>query len=321
MRRQSRSAGGTSDLLGQSFRDYSIYGISIRSHFPIAHCDAVARPRAPRVIIAKSRVPLAAGEWGPEPWFTQKLLPDGSVYLRWSGLFEFLISANGRRISSRELKDSTPEAFSTYLLGQVLSFGLVKQGLESLHASAIVVDGGSIGFLGDCGQGKSTLLASFLQEGLKQLTDDLLLVRRKRDLIISYPGPLRIKLLPASAFLLGKQAQGVAMNPLVPKMVIPVAAKKFQRTPVPLKALYLLAQGGSSQRIRITAIPHAKALLGLVTNSFNISLKDPPRLERQFRWATEIVSSIPVRQISYPRNYDALPAVRAAILNQFSLDN
>jgi hypothetical protein len=318
--RAFQGAQVASDLLKKKrFYDYSIYGISLRSQFLIANANTPPKSQTPQIVVTKGITPLATGEFDSEAWFIQKILPDGSVYLRWSRLFEFLIAANGHRISGRALEDSSPEVFSTYLLGQVLSFALVKQGLESLHASATVVDGGSVGFLGDCGHGKSTLLASFLNTGHKQLTDDLLLDRRNRGLLMSYPGPRRIKLLPESVFLMNGKSDGVAMNPLVAKMIIPVSPTNFQRTPVPLKALYVLATSTGSERIKITDISNAKALLALIKNSFNAALNDSARLERQFQWATEIVSSIPVRRISYPRSFEALPAVRDAILTDLSL--
>ncbi len=61
-------------------------------------------------------------------WFQHARLSDGSVYLEWSGLFEFLVSADGRQIACRELNGASPESFQTYLVGQVLSFALLKQG-------------------------------------------------------------------------------------------------------------------------------------------------------------------------------------------------
>src|SRR5207249_809831 len=95
-------------------------------------------------------------------WFEDRMLSDRRRYLRWRGLFEFLVAADGRRIVARPLPGLArmPRAFETYLLGQVLSFALIARGLEPLHATAVVVGGGAVGFLGDCGRGKSTLGAA-----------------------------------------------------------------------------------------------------------------------------------------------------------------
>ena len=311
-----RGPGSEPIRLEQGFRDYLMYGVSIRSQFATPYLR-VSRRKSPRIVITRSAAPLVRtshSDIQPANWFSQELLADGSTYLRWAGLFEFIISPDGRNIAARELEHHSPEVFSTYLLGQVLSFALVKQGFDSLHASAIVVDGFSVGFLGDCGQGKSTLLASFLQAGNRQLTDDLLLLRNKNDVIISYPGPPRIKLLPDSVPLMGRQLKSVPMNPFVPKVVLSIDAKRFQQTSVPLRALYLLAGPSRSNRIVISTIPPREALLILIKSCFNIAITDAQRLERQFYWATDIVSKVKVGQISYPHSLDALPRVRAAIL-------
>src|SRR5204863_525113 len=45
-------------------------------------------------------------------WFEERALPDGRRYLRWAGLFEFIVAADGRRIVSRRLAPAseTPRA-------------------------------------------------------------------------------------------------------------------------------------------------------------------------------------------------------------------
>jgi len=80
---------------------------------------------------------------------------------------------------------------------------LLKQGIEPLHCTAVVVNGGAVGFLGDCGYGKSSLAAAFLQAGYPLLTDDLLVLKEEGRHFLAYPSFPRIKLFPemAEAFL------------------------------------------------------------------------------------------------------------------------
>jgi hypothetical protein len=294
------------------FRDYSVYGVSLRSQFVLPQFRATQEKRLPLIVISKSKSRLSSRSDDSSPWFFQENLDDGSIYLRWSSLFEFVVSADGHKIIARPLEKSSAEAFSTYLLGQVLSFALVKRGLESLHSSAAVVDGGCVGFLGDCGQGKSTLLASFVAAGYKQLTDDLLVLKPNASSVVAFPGPPRIKLMPNSAHLLG--ADGPSMNDLVQKKVISLGGMQVQQSPVRLRALYLLAQASNSEETKIAVLNGRKALLALVKNSFNVMINDRDRLKQQFAWAAAIASTVPVRTISYPRNLQLLPQVRAAIL-------
>jgi len=123
-----------SPSLPKRFHDYSVYGISLRSQFVLPHFRAAGTASAPWVTISKSASALRIDNENSGSWFFQKRFEDGSVYLRWSSLFEFLVSADGHQILARPLEKSSPETFSTYLLGQVLSFALIKRGLESLHS-------------------------------------------------------------------------------------------------------------------------------------------------------------------------------------------
>src|SRR5206468_10962716 len=99
------------------------------------------------------------------------------------------ISADGCFIAGRFFRENSIEAFRTYLLGQVISYALLKQGIEPLHATVPVIDGMAVALLGNSGYGKSTMGAAFLQVGARLLTDDLLVLRKQGDNWIAHPGP------------------------------------------------------------------------------------------------------------------------------------
>src|SRR5262249_27490517 len=129
-----------------------------------------------------------------DSWHRYASLPDGTTYVRWDRVGEFLVAADGRSITCRRADRSSAESFQVYMLGQALSFALVKQGFEPLHATVVVVDDRAVAFLGESGYGKSSLAACFLEAGHRLLTDDLLLFQEARSRIVAYPGPPRIKL-------------------------------------------------------------------------------------------------------------------------------
>ena len=54
--------------------------------------------------------------------------------------------------------------------------------------------------------------------------------------------------------------------------------------------------------------------MALVKNTFNYRVVNSARLERQFKQTAQLVSTIPVKKLSYPRVLAQLPAVRDAIL-------
>lgn len=306
-------------------RAYEVYGLRLTSVIPLP-CPV---PRDPGPAQAElvygstslfSRVYRAIGTTpNGNPWFRHSRLPDGSDYLRWSGLFEFLIAADGRKVACRSLDETSHEVFQTYLLGQVLSFALLKRGIESLHSTAVVVDGEAVGFVGDCGYGKSSLGAAFLQAGHPLLTDDLLVVEEDAHGVLAYPGVPRIKLFPEIARgLLGEGIVGTPMNNLTPKLVIPLGRKLFCRDVSPLRAIYVLTfPAGSSRNDRITirALSPRRAFLELLKDTFNAMVLEPARLTRQFDLAARLAGKVPVKSLSFPRSLDRLPSVREAILS------
>ena len=146
----------------------SLYGVRIASHWPLPPELAPAADGAPDITI-HARIPPAALAEVAEAlrthpsdggWYLQRPLASGGTYLCWTGLFDFVVSADGEDVYSRPLADGAYESFHTYLLNQVLSFALLCRGVEPLHSTTVVVEGRGVGFLGDCGYGKSSLGAA-----------------------------------------------------------------------------------------------------------------------------------------------------------------
>jgi hypothetical protein len=245
-------------------------------------------------------------------WFSHCQLPDGSTHLRWRGLAEFVISRDGSSIGWRPLAPRTREALRGHLLTQVLSFSLLARGREPLHASAVAVPGGAIGFLGDCGAGKSSLTAAFLRAGHPLVTDDLLVLRGRKGGYAVEPGVPRIKLFPRVARrLLKGRRPGQRMVPGTRKLVFSVPHALSVRRPLPLHSLYVLAKGRS---VRVLPVSPAVAFLEILRDAFNTVWVDRPRLVRQFQFARAVASRVRIRRITYPRRLSAIDEVREAIL-------
>jgi len=304
-------------------RAYGVYGLCLKSPWSLpfpelarAGMDVIELAEGPASLFSPLSRNIPRRQEGTD-WFHHLRLPDRSDYLRWTGLFEFLISAEGRQITCHALNGASREAFQTYLLGQVLSFALIKQGIEPLHATVAVVNGRAAAFLGDCGYGKSSLGAAFLQAGHSLLTDDLLVLKKERHRLMAQPGVPRIKLFPEIAHaLLGGQVAGTPMNPGTPKLVIPLPPHLFAQNAQPLGAIYVLNPPGkqpASKRVTIKTLPHRRAWVELTANTFNPVVAERDRLARQFHWAAWLASQVPVKSLSYPRDLASLPEVREAV--------
>jgi len=309
-----------------SFQIYHLYGLYLRSQWHLP-CPDLKESALPEVRLLEGFSSLFSQmylkterEGNKKDFFYYAHLQDGSAYVRWSGLFEFLISGDGTSILGHRLDNTGTESFINYLLGQVLSFAMVKQGIEPLHSTVVRIDDGAVGFVGDCGYGKSSLGASFLQAGYLLLTDDLLILKENNGCFAAYPGFPRIKLFPKIAKkLIGEKVKGFPMNNLTSKLILPLDRHQFARTPMPLRSIYVLtlpaAAGLPPKKVTIRRLSQRRAFLSLLRNTFNTKVTEPERLKRQFTFLTQIVSKVPIKTLSYPRSLKSLPSVREAILN------
>jgi hypothetical protein len=306
------------------FNWYAIYGIRIRSQIelsfpgtePAQGCD-VELLKAPPTFFDKATRGLTVSPT-PSGWYKYAQMDNGQSYLRWDGLFEFLVDSDGRRIWCGWLGATSLESLQVYLLGHALSFALVKQGFEPLHATSVVIDGHAIAFLGSSGFGKSSLAAAFLEAGHRVLTDDLLLLRSGSGGYEGQPGPPRIKVFPkiARRFLAGT-AGGVPMNDETEKLVLPLDAGQYHARGAPLRAVYVLSAPRDvyrKQRIRVTPLSPREMFVELVRNTFNYLVTGSQRLQRQYSESLRVALAVPARRISHPRILPLLPAVREAIL-------
>jgi hypothetical protein len=276
-------------------------------------------------------VRITAGDHAQFAWLEQRTRSDSQVWgeyhrtaegeigLRWADHFLFTISRDGHDVRFVPAAGVAPESLVAYLLGQVLSFPLLAFGFDPLHATAVVVDGEAIAFVGDCGYGKSTLAAAFVARGLPVLSDDLLVLESQSGRWVAHPGIPRLKLFPHVARrLLGSRATGVPMNGQTPKLVLPLARDQARLRPVPLRALYALqpppSHDASPQSIEIEPVEGAAAFLEVTRAAFNLQVLDAARLANQFAFAERIASDVPVRRLTYPRSLDLLPAVCDAIV-------
>ena len=310
---------------GENIHWYEIYGICLSSDIQLAFPNSESMRSADVSLLEASadffREAIRSTIVRPSPtgWYKYAQLDNGQSYLRWDDLFEFLIDADGRRIWWGWLGATSLESLQVYLLGHALSFALIKQGYEPIHATSVVVDGNAIAFIGSSGFGKSSLAAAFLADGHPLLTDDMLLLTRTDRGYEAQPGPRRIKLFPKMArrFVIGT-ANAVPMNNETEKLVLPLSADNCYPGSAPLRALYLLSPSRAVSRkqpIQLSPLSTREAFITLVRGTFNPLVPGSERLERQYTESLGVASLVPARRISYPRVLSLLPAVAQEILS------
>jgi hypothetical protein len=305
---------------------YAAYGVSIRSDAPLPLAlPPLAASGLFEIQVQNKNGPIdpsIQGENGfeqnPSTAFDVASLPDGSNYMRMRGVGEISVSPDGRSLACHRYAESASESFNVYLLTQALSFALVKCGLEPLHATAVAIDGKAAVFLGDCGLGKSTLAAAFLQAGCRLLTDDLLVLYKTHAALLAYPGSPRIKLFPRMARkFLGEAVTGVPMNPYTHKLIVPLKEWQVCAHVLPVGAVYALAPASDVRgaEFHLATLNRRQAFLTLLASTFNRTILDTTRLQRQFETTQALANTLSVKRLSYPRSLGSLPAVLELVVS------
>jgi hypothetical protein len=100
------------------------------------------------------------------------------------------------------------EGWQRLLVAQALPFAAVLQGLEVLHAGAVVVDGEAVALSGPSGSGKTSLALALERRGAELLADDVLAVEPAGEELLAHPGAPIAGIDLAEAERLGAQGRG-----------------------------------------------------------------------------------------------------------------
>jgi hypothetical protein len=244
------------------------------------------------------------------------------VFLFWRDPFDASVSPDGARIEVAGSGPAARSALQNYLFAQLLSFPLIRAGLEPLHATTLRTPAGGIALLGDSGAGKSTLAAALLQAGCELVADDLLALWWQGDLPTALAGPPLIKLFPQAAqHTLPMVTSGRRMNGFTRKRVYELPAALHAAVPVALRAIYVLERGrpGKNEKL-VTWAPllGARALRALVRHTFNPLATSPARFQRQLALFARLATTLPVRVLRIRRDLGLLPLVTRVLLDEVS---
>jgi hypothetical protein len=180
-----------------------------------------------------------------------------------------------------------------------------------VHASAIALHGGAVAFLGQKGQGKSTIAATFYARGYALVGDDLVAVD-VNDLghPMVLPGFPQLKLMPeAVTAALGDDPMQLRQLVSGYEKRARIATAGFSLAPLPLKRIYVLEEG---EALAIESLKPQDALLHVLGQSY------PARIFGQglqgqeaasnFTQCAGVATQVPAFRLKRPKSLTLLPA-------------
>ena len=190
-----------------------------------------------------------------------------------------------------------------YLVGTIMAILLYQRSLLVLHASAVAVKGGAVGFIGMSGAGKSSSAAALYKRGHHLIADDVMAVNLDRSSITVFPGFPQMKLSIEAAHSLGYDRESlVVLHSLEEKRGCRVPSE-FPKTPLPLRCLYLL---GEATALEIEPIPAQKSVIELLPHSVPTRWLIPGDAFH-FLQCANLANAIPIYRLKRPRSLLLLP--------------
>lgn len=223
-----------------------------------------------------------------------------NIRLSVAGGSDFIIASGGKTISKAGAGDehSTPAALSALdyeiLQGPALVLALALRGTWCLHASAAVFGTHAFVFLGESGQGKSTLAAWLAGNGdpaWRLLADDILPVTVE-------PG-------------------GLCAWPHFPQLKLPLASQPGPDWPeqTPIETVCLLSAVDRRQAPALEAFSTMDAVQSLLRHTAGTRLFMPELLAAHLAFCASAPAHISMVQIKYPHVKEGLPIVRQLLEN------
>ncbi len=236
--------------------------------------------------------------------------------LRFAGIGDFFVG-EGRVVAVPD-PEAAAEIVELRLLGPVLAFVLELRGVVTLHASAVAAGGRGAAFLATHGGGKSSLAAALLQRGASLLTDDLLALEVGDGAVRARAGYPQMRLWPAAAeHFTGSADRWPRVHPSFGKRRVgvgPGGFGAFHAAPAPLAAILLPDHRPGAAEVALEPLAPSEAVMALVAGSYLPRLAPAAGLgERRLGALAELVETVPVLRLRYPRGYAQLDRAAARV--------
>ena len=205
-------------------------------------------------------------------------------------------------------------AVEIWLLGPILSLWHELRGRPALHASAVAVGDGAIGFLATNKGGKSTLAAALMRAGCPLLTDDILVIDGADGEMIGRPSYPQMRMWPEQArHFVGDVSALPRVVPHLTKRRVPVGGEgfgTFDETARPVTHLFLPEYRPDVDGVQVTPLPPQEAVTTLLRHAFLPNTVEELGLAAdRLPTLTTLAKQAEVARLVYPEGAEHLPDV------------
>jgi hypothetical protein len=231
--------------------------------------------------------------------------------LHFPEIASFWVSHSDKTIKCYVENNTPNNTIVHLLLDQVLPRVLTLSGHRPLHSSAVNINDKLVLFLGESGQGKSTLALSFHQVGYPAVTDDVIFLE-KGD--ATYAG-----FAPYNGLRLWQDSISHVLDDEVGTKVAHYNSKRrvethsVQSQQLPIRFLVILEAPEENSQVELRRMTPLEAVMHLTASKFRLD-KDSQSLIEEFEFFVDFANAIPFYDLTYPHNYDDLPQVHKHIL-------
>lgn len=254
--------------------------------------------------------PLLPTDFGPN-----YLVEVNRCILSWPETDAYQID-DGCRITVQPFFNTPESELTLSLLGLVSALLLMQRGIFSLHGSAVVVNNKAFIFIGEKGQGKSTMASQMVAAGATLLTDDLAAIDIKGTGNFVRPGVPNIKLWPDSLFHLDENPDHhprISADIEKRNLSLP---HRFHPHVTQIAAIYLLNIGDA---LSLQRLNFQESFLALTSNAscrhFTEKVPTPITINR-FQQCAQLAKTTPIYSLSRPHDFSRIPETISLLFNQ-----
>lgn len=271
------------------------------------------------VMPARRQLPISAKpfnryEFDDGTIWTEFYRSGDSYLLRFPGLADFEVSADGTEVIAHPAPDTDDATIDHLYINQITPLALSRQGQPTFHASVVTVPGGAVAFLGRSGMGKSTLAASYALNDGAFLTDDGLLIDETADGCMAMPSHASLRLWDDSveALVVDDIPKASQITYSSKARLLAGDALAYSDEQAPLLAAFVL-NNSDVKDVEIICLNGLSRYMAWLENSFLLDVEDHELLTRHFEWTHRISGRVPTFALDFPRDYAILPDVRDAV--------